>query len=259
MNAYEYHISMLQNEVNDLKQALVQLGSVTRNPISTLSAVVVAVVLNMGIGWAHIQYKIPAYSYLLEQEQVLATDIGVRLREIADYDTSRFVAMPAGVVMIGLTPAQTQQYIQTVILTESGGNQYVINGLVSGSKFRAARRAGILRGRDGYKGQKQWLKNPNNWLIQGGQKAFLDNKQLQIKAMIDLANRNIQHGYRTGALHASDKPQKHAGFAKAAHLVGAGKAARWYKYRLDSKDGNDTRASKYARDGERAIKQQGNT
>ncbi len=69
--------------------------------------------------------------------------------------------------------------------------------------------------------------------------------------MIDLANLNIREGYRRGALHA--------GFAKAAHLVGAGNALRWYKYRIDSKDGNGTRASKYARDGERAIKQQGNT
>lgn len=274
MNAYDYQLAALYNRIDALEKALVQIGSMTRNRIGTLPAVIVAVALNMGIGAAHIKYDISAYSYLLEQERVLATDIGVRLREIADYDTNRFVSMPSGVVMIGLTPAQTQQYIQTVILTESGGNQYVINeygycgigqfgasalvavGLVSAGKFRAALRTGILQGRDGYIGQKQWLKNPSNWLIDGGLQAFLDNKHLQIKAMIDLANLNIQEGYRRGALHASDGPHKHAGFAKGAHLVGAGNAARWYKYRIDSKDGNGTRASTYARDGEHAIQQQ---
>lgn len=276
MNTYQYQIAALHNRINDLEQALVKVGSMTRNPVGTLSAVLTAVALNIGIGWAHIQYNIPAYRYLLEQEQVLATDLGVWLREIADYDTSRFVSMPSGVVMIGLTPAQTQQYIQTVILTESGGKQHIINaygycgigqfgasalvavGLVSASKFRAGIRTGILRGRDGYIGQKQWLKDSTNWLIDGGLQAFLDNKHLQIKAMIELANLNIREGYRRGALHDSDGPHKHAGFAKSAHLVGAGSAARWYKYRIDSYDGNGTRASKYARDGERVIQQQGN-
>lgn len=249
------------------------IGNLTRNQIGTISAIIVAASINIGVSFLDQSYDIPALTWLKEQETILAIDLGVRLREIADYNTSRFVSMPQGVVMIGLTPTQTQQYIQTVILTESSGNQYVINdwgyagigqfgasalvsvGLVSKTKFNAARKAGVLRGRDGYIGQKQWLANPSNWLIQGGQKAFLANKQLQIAAMVKLANQNLRYGYNKGALHKTDTPQKHAGFAKAAHLVGAKKAVRWYKYRIDSADRRGTKASKYARDGERVITQ----
>lgn len=261
-------------EIEAGKQNLLYVANVTRNNVGTISAAIVALAINFGINWAHTQEPIPFYSHLLEREQIWATDLGVRLREIADYDTARFVEMPieAGAVMIGLTPQQTQQYIQTVVNTESAGNQFVINkqgyaglgqhgasalvavGLVSKSKFLAARKRGRLRGRDGWIGQKTWLANAENWLIDGGQKTFLENRQLQIKAIIDLANLNIRYGYKKGALHKTDTPQRHAGFAKAAHLVGGNKAVRWYKYRIDSVDGNKTKASKYAADGENSIK-----
>lgn len=248
-----------------------KMGELTRNPLGTLTAIVIAIAINISIGWLHSKHDLKAYTWLVEQEQIWATDLGVRIREIIDYDTSRFVDMPAGTVMIGLSPTQTQQYIQTVILTESGGDQYAINrfgyagicqfgaaalvsvGLVSRQKFNAARKTGTLNGRDGYQGQKKWLNNPENWLIQGGLQTFLDNKQLQIKACVSLANQNIQYGYKSGALHRTDSAKKHAGFAKAAHLVGASKATRWYKYRINSKDGNGTTASTYARQGEQAI------
>lgn len=261
----------LHNRVTQLESDLKALGVLTRNPIGTIPAALIAIAINTGVSFLEEKQEIPALNWLKEKEKILAIDIGVRLREIADYDTSRFVTMPTGVVMIGLTPAQTQQYIQTVILTESGGNQRIINefgyagigqfgasalasvGLVSRTKFNAARKTGVLHGRDGWNGQKQWLTNPNNWLIQGGQTAFLNNKQLQLAAMIKLANLNIQYGYNKGALHKTDSAKKHAGFAKAAHLVGARKASNWYKYRIDSADRKGTKASKYARDGERAV------
>lgn len=252
-------------------KAMQFIAEQTRNRLGTLTAISFALVINIGASWLHEKYELAAYTWLLEQETILATDIGVRIREIIDYDTTRFVAMPQGVQLIGLTPAQTQQYVQNVILTESGGNWEIINsagyhgigqfgasalvavGLVSKARFTAARANGTLKGRDGWIGQKQWLKDPSNWLIEGGVTAFLKNKDLQIAAMIKLANLNIQDGYRMGAIHRSDSPKKHAGFSKAAHLVGSGAAAKWYKYRIDRKDGNGTRASKYANDGERAI------
>lgn len=245
----------------------------TRNNIGTISAACLALAINIGVNWLHELAPMPAYEKLMEYERIIATDLGVRVRETIDgTQSTRFVAMPQGVVMIGLTPSQTQQYIQTVILTESGGNQRIINpqgyvgigqfgasalcavGLVSCERFRSAIRAGILRGRDGWIGQKEWLTNSAHWNIEGGQETFRGNLQLQIAAMVKLANINLRSGYAAGALHGSDSPQKHAGFAKAAHLVGAGRAIKWYKYRLESKDGNGTRASKYARDGELAIK-----
>jgi len=250
------------------------VANLTRNRVDTLMAIITALALNIGIGWYHAEHQIPAYEHLLEREKIWATDLGVHLREIVDYDTSRFINMPleAGAVMIGLTPQQTQQYLQTVITTESQGRQKVINdygyaglgqfgasalvavGLVSRERFLKARKRGRLTGKDGYIGQKSWLKDEKNWLIQGGLNTFLNNRSLQIKAIITLANLNLMYGYRHGSLHRSDTPQKHAGFAKAAHLVGSHKAHRWYKYRSDSKDGNGTRASKYAADGEHSIK-----
>ncbi len=260
-------------EANNLanSHAIRTVAKYTRNRVGTVTAVCIALAINLGAQYLHEHYNLAAYEWLLEQEKILATDTGVRIREIIDYDTNRFAPMPSGVVMIGLTPVQTQQYVQNVILTESGGNWTVINeqgyhgigqfgasalaavGLVDRTKFRAALANGTLRGKDGWIGQKQWLQAPANWLIDGGVNAFLNNKQLQVAAMIRLANMNIQYGYQVGALHRTDSPQKHAGFAKASHLVGCGRAAFWYKYRLDRKDGNGTRASKYAADGERAI------
>jgi len=270
----EMETAFAQQSTEANKNQIYHVATLTRNRVDTLTAIVTAIALNIGIGWYHAKHPIPAYEHLLEREKIWATDLGVHVREIVDYDTSRFIEMPleAGAVMIGLTPQQTQQYLQTVITTESAGNQTIINkqgymglgqfgasalvavGLVSRQQFIKARKRGRLTGRDGYIGQKSWLKDANNWLIQGGQHTFLNNRSLQIKAMIDLANLNLRYGYRHGSLHKSDTPQRHAGFAKAAHLVGASKAHRWYKYRLDSKDGNGTRASKYAADGEHSIK-----
>lgn len=255
------------------KKDIKAVALATRNNVGTISAACLALAINIGVNWLHELAPMPAYEKLMEYERMAATDLGVRVREALDgTQSTRFVAMPQGVVMIGLTPAQTQQYIQTVILTESGGNQRIINpqgyvgigqfgasalcavGLVSCQRFRAAMRDGILRGRDGWIGQKEWLTNSANWTIEGGQETFRENLQLQIAAMVKLANINIRSGYTAGALHSSDSPQKHAGFAKAAHLVGAGRAINWYKYRIESTDGNRTRASKYARDGESAVK-----
>ena len=263
-----------KHQAEEITQHIHHVANVTRNRIGTISAIAVALLINFVVGWYHIKEPIPAYEHLLEREKIWATDLGVKIREIMDYDTSRFVEMPleAGAVMIGMTPQQTQQYIQTVIRTESAGLQRVINkqgyrglgqfgvsalvsvGLVSKAKFIRAKARGRLRGRDGYIGQNSFLNNPDNWLIDGGSETFLNNRSLQIKAMIDLANLNIRYGYRRGSLHQSDTPQRHAGFAKAAHLVGASKAHRWYKYRIDSQDGNGTKASKYAADGENSIK-----
>ena len=225
------------------KKEIKAVALATRNNIGTITAALLALSINIGVNWLHELAPIPAYEKLMEYERMAATDLGVRAREALDgTQSTRFVAMPQGVVMIGLTPAQTQQYIQTVIITESGGNQFIINaqgymgigqfgasalcavGLVNCERFKTAMRTGILRGRDGWIGQKQWLADPDNWTIAGGQSTFLNNLQLQIAAMVKLANLNIRHGYSVGALHASDSPQKHAGFAKASHLVGSGRA-----------------------------------
>lgn len=266
-------MTTLDPDINILKKEIQNVAESSRNRVGTITAAILGIIINLAIGWYTENNKIPAWEKLLEREQMLATDIGTRLREIIDNDRQdRYVAMPSGAVMIGLTPALTQNYIRTVVLTESAGNQHIINrfgycgigqfgaaalvtvGLVNRRKYIAAVINGTLRGRDGYIDQKRWLKNPDNWNIPGGQQAFLDNLQLQIKAMIDLANQNIRRGYALGALHRGDSPARHCGFAKAAHLVGSGKASLWYKYRINSKDGNGTLASKYARDGERACK-----
>ncbi|MEB4592827.1 hypothetical protein VSS37_17745 [Candidatus Thiothrix sp. Deng01] len=264
-------VAKLEAENIGLNRALAYVAQQTRNSLGTITAVCFAITINIGASWLHDKYQVAAYDWMIEHETMLATDVGVRIREIIDFDTNRFVALPSGVQLIGLTPAQTQQWIQELIRTESSGNQTIVNqygymgigqfgasalvavGLVSKDKFRAACKSGALSGRDCWKGQKQWLKNNDNWLIDGGMDAFLNNKGLQIAAIVKLANLNIQDGYRMGAIHRSDSPQRHGGYAKASHLVGSGNAAKWYKYHIDTRDGNGNPASNYARQGERCI------
>lgn len=236
--------------------------------------IVIAVLINMGLNIINSITPIPFYHKLLDQEQIWATDLGIGIRELIDQDTQHFVPLPKPNVLIGLDATQTQQYLQTLIQTESSFQQKTINnagymglgqfgasalvqaGLVDRAKFRAARKAGILQGQDGWIGQKDWLADANNWLLKGGRKAFLNSYDLQIAAIVRLANINLQAGYRHGALHKNDSATKHAGYAKAAHLVGSYGATLWYKYRIDSTDGNTPpmSASTYAQQGEAALK-----
>ena len=123
-------------------------------------------------------------------------------------------------------------------------------GLVKRSAVKKASR-GVRSGRSG---QYKFLKNANNWKIKGGLKTFLADKSLQDSAFVNLTNFNIRYGYRVRVLGKHVSAAKHAGFAKAAHLKGGGNARNWYKYGRDSKDGNGTKVSTYAKQAERTVR-----
>ncbi len=108
------------------------------------------------------------------------------------------------------------------------------------------------RVRAGLPPQHGWfLYNHKNW-ISGSFEDFLNSPQLQDVAFIRLANSNVTTGFRARILNKK-RPERIAGYVAAAHLKGSGKANNWYLRGKDSKDGNGTRTSDYARMGEKAI------
>ena len=180
--------------------------------------------------------------------------------------------------LTGMTEAQSRAVMGDIQNTESTGKldsdnkqgyfgQYQFGaealieaGLVKGDNLKSAKKAS---GKDWYKkrtrngemgGHEAFLRNPANWTVKGGLDAYLSDKALQDKSVSALANKNIQYGINSGALSKNSLPERVAGYVKAAHLVGAGKANKWFLKGIDSKDGNGTKASKYANDGANAIK-----
>lgn len=166
----------------------------------------------------------------------------------------------------GLTSLQTCRLMMTMRGRESshdysrrnwagygGGYQFGASalatvGLIKASAVKRAHR----RVRVGLPPQHIWfLRNKRNW-ITGSFEQFLRSPRTQDKAFIRLANANIKTGFRSRALNKR-RPAQIAGYAAAAHLKGSGAANNWYLRRKNSKDGNGTRTSDYARMGERAI------
>ena len=166
----------------------------------------------------------------------------------------------------GLSDTQTRALAADTQRTESRGDKFAENrfgyagkyqfgasaladvGLVDRERLKAAKASG-------YKGgQKKFLSNPDNWLIEGGKESFLKNSELQDRAFVKLANQNIEGGMRTKGLGRNSKPESIAAYAKTAHLLGVGGANDLFKSGHDGADANGTRGSKYAADGAKAIR-----
>ncbi len=173
----------------------------------------------------------------------------------------------SGPLIDGLTPEQTRAYVATVADTESNHRLDVVNkygysgmyqfgasaltdvGLIKRDKYDAAPK-GV---KNGTRGQLEFLQNPDNWTIKGGLETFLSSREIQDKAFIDLTNLNIQRGRRSGAIPENADAGHIAGYAKAAHLVGAGAANRYVINGRDKADANGTSASKYYHQGRSAV------
>ncbi len=157
----------------------------------------------------------------------------------------------AGVIR-GLTPLQTCRLMMTLRGRESSHDYSRRNwaGYGGGYQFGASALAtvGLIKTsaiRQAGKRVKAGLPPQHGW--------FLHNPpQMQDTAFIRLANANVKTGFRARVLNKK-KPGRIAGYVAAAHLKGSGKANNWYLRRKDSKDGNGTRTSDYARLGEKAI------
>jgi len=177
----------------------------------------------------------------------------------------------------GLTPSQLRRLAADTVRTEAprnkageydqtGHNKHGYQGLY---QFGASALTDIgLIKKSAYKNapkhvkngtdQQDWLSDPKNWTTKGGLDEFLNSRDIQDKAFTSLAERNLKLAIKRGAIDPKNAGDV-AGFIKAAHLVGGGAAVKYFKTGKDKKDGNGTRASKYANDAREAIKGESGT
>jgi hypothetical protein len=92
------------------------------------------------------------------------------------------------------------------------------------------------------------LNNPNNWTGKDGMvssDAFKNNQTVQETAMYNYSRQNYATLERQGVISATTTADQAAGLLSAAHLVGAGGAATWYKTGGVVQDANGTSAASY--------------
>lgn len=198
----------------------------------------------------------------LEKDNPNLIDVTRKLEDQSAQDEQQYSTFTGDNLSL-LSPQQTRSLVATTIRTESGGQQDIVNeygyaglyqfgasaltdvGLIRKDKLDKAGK-NIKRGLDGH---REFLENPENWTIEGGLDAFLGSREIQDKAFVDLANRNIKTGLRTGAITEESDAGHISGFIKAAHLVGAGGASDYVLSGSDKDDANGTTASKYYAQG----------
>lgn len=164
----------------------------------------------------------------------------------------------------GFNDSQTKAYAGNVMKTESGGKLGIVNshgfsgqyqfgadaladqGIIDKDKLKAAKKSA---GKNWYKDKlhTKFMEDNSNWKNEGGRKAFLENKTLQDDTFVNYTNRNVEAGFRSGALTAKSTPQEIAAYAKAAHLKGTGGANDYFLRGKDSADANGMKVSTYAK------------
>lgn len=169
----------------------------------------------------------------------------------------------------GLSVSQTKALASDTAYTESRGNKDSENkygyigkyqfgadalsdqGLVDTDALKAAKKKS---GKDWYKGgQTQFLDNDKNWKNKGGKAGFLGDEKAQDDAYMSFTKKNIEAGFRSGALTYNSTPEDIGAYAKASHLKGAGNANKFFLHGQDSADANGTSVSKYASQARQAI------
>jgi hypothetical protein len=128
-----------------------------------------------------------------------------------------------------------------------GASALAETGFIDKKKLDAASK-GVKNGADA-SAHRAFLADKSNWL-KGDWETYKRSAQMQDESFRKLVEVNLRYGTK---VHGGDK-RKMAGFAMAAHLKGAGNAAKWYGSGVDSKDGNGTRTSDYANFGENTFK-----
>ncbi len=264
------------NRIDQLEANQAAIYQAAKRPTSwPLSIVLGSVIAGLTHFWAvpyikqnHTPYLYSAVNKVKEWQHIAGTDLGLLAADTFSGESRRPKAQQSRYSLIGLTEKQTSALMASLLKTESAGRYYIENqfcylgawqfgasalaqvGLIKRRQLKSASK-GVKTGR---KGHCQFLHNHHNWVITGGYRAFLRNRNMQNEAFIRLANFNILTGLKKRVLRRDSSPSRIAGFVKAAHLIGTHRAIRWYKYSIDSKDGNGTRTSTYARQGERAVK-----
>lgn len=177
-----------------------------------------------------------------------------------------------GGVIDGLSLEQTQAYMGSLAMRESGNDQRVENqygymgayqfgadalsdvGMVDKQKwlkFKAENKK-VYAGGHGKSAHARFLADPSNWLIQGGKEAFLNNRQIQDTALIRLTNNNAKTLSRNGVYGGTAEHK--SGLLMASHLKGAGNAIEFAKHGTNSRDANGTGVEEYYNRGMNAMK-----
>jgi hypothetical protein len=132
-----------------------------------------------------------------------------------------------------------------------GAEALADQGMVDKDKLKAAK---AQYGKGWYAGgQTAFLNDASNWKIQGGKAAFMSDEGLQDQAMSQFTAKNINAGFKSGALNDQSTPEQIAGYAKAAHLKGTGGANNYFLRGIDSADANGTKVSTYAAQAAAAV------
>lgn len=151
----------------------------------------------------------------------------------------------------GLTDEQTQDYLDRLGYRESGNRYGIRNGYGYSGRFQFGTSALVSTGymtRGGNSNSR--MNDPSNWTGKNGINSlqdYLNSPTAQTDSAIALANQNIAHGFKTGALDSSSSADDIAGYAAASHLKGAGAADNLFKNGTSANDANGTSNSSYRR------------
>ena len=247
-------------------------ATTVKKSLSWLVALIIALAINIVVipyvKHKNVPYLATGLNAALDVEKELSIDLGVFLADKITGTSRSVPTLEGSQLIIGMSRKQSAIFAQNVKDSESHGGRYgVVNqfgysgayqfgasaladvGLIKKSAFKSASN-GVKSGRIGH---YSFLTKNSNWTIKGGLKSFLSDRSIQDTAFVRLTNKNIKSAFKARILHKNSSVSKIAGFAKAAHLGGASAAKRWYKYKRDSKDGNGTKVSTYAKQGEKSI------
>lgn len=132
---------------------------------------------------------------------------------------------------------------------QMGAAALVDTGLVDRNAYIAATESGRFN-------QREFLENPNNWTISGGQQEFLNDRQLQDDAFRNYTSQNLRTLERIGAIKEGDRenPTRVAGLLGVSHLLGPGEAKKLANGQTTTTDANGTTAFEYYKLGSDAVR-----
>lgn len=258
------HLNRIQNQINGVGSLVYSL----KPGIGWFMSIVIAVVLNVVIFNIPENSKYEGYISKLEYyENVVFSKMFVDDRLPSDYSISENFS--DSLIFKYLTPYQFGAVNYKIIQNESlsaGGYKAFSNfcyagahqfgaamlkdlGYIKSSNFNKQTRA-TKRGRGKH---CEFMKNENNWTIPGGLQTFLNSPEIQDTAFIRMIEGHLRTARRNGILNDST-PAHIVGGIISSSQFGIGRTIDWYKLGLEYKDGNKTKVSKYANDGELAVK-----
>ena len=151
-------------------------------------------------------------------------------------------------------PIDFASFANRIAMLESGGGAISYGGYSTVNKLGylgryqfgalALQDMGLVKKGTSLKG----LDNPNNWNIDGGKQAFLNDQNLQEETFVKYTKMNYSRLVNLGVITADSPPGEIAGYLAASHLVGPG-GARDLKVGVVKADAFGTKSSKYFLEG----------